>query len=83
MANPSASDADGVERSRTSGGGTPARPAKFPQQVLAEVRKVVPPTRREMVTYTIIVLVFVAVMMAFVYGLDTIFSWLMGAVFGR
>lgn len=83
MANSSATGTGDADRPGSEGrGGTPARPAKFSQQVVAEVRKVVPPTRREMVTYTIIVLVFVSVMMAFVFGLDRAFTAVIDFVFG-
>lgn len=80
MANP-AHDTEGVARSQP-GSGLPARPANFVEQVLAELRKVVQPTRHELITYTIVVLVFVSVIMGFVFGADQIFRWLMGLVFG-
>ncbi|MGB3258089.1 MAG: preprotein translocase subunit SecE [Ornithinimicrobium sp.] len=60
----------------------PARPSSFVAQVLNELRKVVRPTQRELVTYTIVVLVFVSVIMAFVFGLDQIFQRLVELVFG-
>lgn len=54
----------------------------FLQQVVAELKKVIWPTRREMILYTIVVLVFVAVMTAFIFGLDLAFAkgvlWLFG-----
>ncbi|HKJ11310.1 MAG TPA: preprotein translocase subunit SecE [Ornithinimicrobium sp.] len=80
MSNPSASDT-GVDRSR-SGSGLPARPGSFVAQVMNELRKVVRPTQRELVTYTIVVLVFVCVIMAYVFGLDQVFQQLVGLVFG-
>jgi len=42
----------------------------FIRQVIGELRKVVTPTRRELFSYTIVVLVFVVIMMALVGGLD-------------
>jgi preprotein translocase subunit SecE len=54
----------------------------FIRQVLAELRKVVTPTRQELVKFTAVVLGFVIVMMAVVYGLDTLFTWLTQVVFG-
>ncbi|WP_397333686.1 preprotein translocase subunit SecE [Ornithinimicrobium sp. INDO-MA30-4] len=81
MASSNANDTNGVDRSR-SGSGLPARPASFAAQVMAELRKVVRPTQRELVTYTIVVLVFVAAIMGFVFGLDQIFTRLVGFVFG-
>ena len=54
----------------------------FFRQVIAELRKVVRPTRNELVTYTSVVLVFVAVVMAFVSSLDFGFGHLVLFVFG-
>ncbi|TYK47210.1 preprotein translocase subunit SecE [Actinomadura decatromicini] len=45
-------------------------PALFVRQVLAELRKVIWPTRRELVTYTTVSLVFVLIMVAIVSGVD-------------
>jgi preprotein translocase subunit SecE len=59
-----------------------ARIALFLRQVVAELRKVVTPTWRELVTYTGVVLAFVVVMMAIVYVLDLGFSALVVLVFG-
>lgn len=59
-----------------------ARLALFLRQVIAELKKVVTPTRRELLTYTGVVLVFVVIMMAFVSGLDFGFSALVNWVFG-
>ena len=59
-----------------------ARIALFLRQVVAELRKVVTPTRRELVTYTAVVLGFVVVMMAIVYVLDFGFSALVVFLFG-
>ena len=47
-----------------------ARLALFVRQILGELKKVVTPTRQELISYTIVVLVFVAVMMAFITGID-------------
>ncbi len=54
----------------------------FVSQILDELRKVVRPTRSELWNYTLVVIVFVAVMMAFVSGLDYGFTKLVGLVFG-
>lgn len=59
-----------------------ARIALFFRQVIGELRKVVTPTRSELFKFTGVVLVFVAIMMALVYGLDAAFSWLTSVVFG-
>ena len=47
---------------------------RFIREVIAELRKVVTPTRHELVRYTITVLVFVAVVIALVIGLDLAFG---------
>lgn len=54
----------------------------FIRQVIAELRKVVTPTRKELVTYTLVVLVFVVIMMALVGGLDWINAFVVNFVFG-
>lgn len=59
-----------------------ARIALFFRQVIAELRKVVTPTRKELVKFTAVVLGFVVVMMALVLGLDTLFAWVANVVFG-
>ncbi|GEL22045.1 hypothetical protein PSU4_09990 [Pseudonocardia sulfidoxydans NBRC 16205] len=58
------------------------RLARFLREVVAELRKVIWPTRKEMVTYTIVVLVFVSFMVALVAGFDFVFGQAVGAVFG-
>ncbi len=58
------------------------RIALFFRQVIGELRKVVTPTRKELVKFTLVVLVFVVIVMAIVSGLDTAFSWLTSQVFG-
>ncbi|WP_214466053.1 preprotein translocase subunit SecE [Microbacterium flavescens] len=59
-----------------------ARIAMFIRQVFAELRKVVTPTRQELLKYTAVVLGFVVIMMAIVYGLDVLFVWITAYVFG-
>jgi preprotein translocase subunit SecE len=59
-----------------------ARLALFLRQVAAELRKVVRPTRNELITYTTVCMVFVAVIMAYVAGLDIAFGKLVLLVFG-
>lgn len=58
------------------------RVALFLRQVIAELRKVVTPTRRELFSYTGVVLVFVVIMMLLVSGLDFGFSALVNFLFG-
>ena len=55
----------------------------FIRQVLAELRKVVTPTRKELVTFTLVVLVFVVIMMAIVGGLDWLFALAVNFTFGN
>lgn len=59
-----------------------ARIALFVRQVVAELKKVVRPTRAELLRYTTVVLVFVAVVMAFVTVIDLGVGTLVGWVFG-
>lgn len=54
----------------------------FYRQVIAELRKVVWPTRNELTTYTTVVIVFVAIIVAIVATLDFGFSKLVMWVFG-
>jgi preprotein translocase subunit SecE len=58
------------------------RIALFIRQVFAELRKVVTPTRQELLKFTAVVLAFVVVVMAFVYGLDLLFTWIAEIIFG-
>ncbi|WP_091293545.1 preprotein translocase subunit SecE [Amycolatopsis sp. cg5] len=59
-----------------------SRLMRFAREVWAELRKVIWPTRKQMVTYTTVVLVFVIFMVALVSGLDLLFAkgvfWLFG-----
>jgi preprotein translocase subunit SecE len=57
-------------------------PALFVRQVIAELRKVIWPTRKELVTYTTVAIVFILVMTGLVTGLDTGFSYLITKIFG-
>ena len=74
-------------RSVSTSGGSQSRdrrtsPATLYRQVVAELRKVVWPTQEQLVTYFIVVLVFVAVVMTLVSLLDLGFGKLVFAVFG-
>jgi preprotein translocase subunit SecE len=53
----------------------------FYRQVVAELRKVVYPTQEQLVTYFIVVMVFVVFFMALVATLDLAFGKLVFAVF--
>ena len=72
-----------AQKERAAKRGPFGRVALFIRQVIAELRKVVTPTRKELVNYTIVVLVFVVIMMALVYGLDFVFSLLVNFLFGN
>ena len=54
----------------------------FLRQVIAELRKVIWPTREQLVTYFMVVLAFVLFMIAFVSLLDYAFNKTAFAVFG-
>jgi preprotein translocase subunit SecE len=67
--------------------GRPARsgrttPALFVRQVIAELRKVIWPTRKELFTYTAVALVFILIMTAIVTSLDYGFTKAVVAIFG-
>ena len=55
----------------------------FGSEVIAELRKVNWPDRRTVVSYTGVVLVAVSVMMALIFGFDTLFGQAVLALFGR
>ena len=71
-----------AKRDRAERRGPFARIALFIRQVLTELSKVVRPTRRELLGYTAVVIVFVVIMMALVYGLDAVFGFAIAWVFG-
>jgi len=50
--------------------GMPARLTRFIREVVAELRKVIWPTRKELLTYTGVVIAFVTIMVAIVALLD-------------
>ena len=58
------------------------RLALFYRQIVAELRKVVWPTQQQLITYFIVVLVFVLVVMTIVSLLDLAFGRLVFKVFG-
>ena len=59
-----------------------SRIALFYRQVVAEMRKVVWPTRQELITYTTVVVVFVAIFAALVLLFDIVIARTVRAVFG-
>lgn len=72
----------GSGRGRGKQPGYPARIANYNRQVVAELRKVLWPTRNELVTYTIVSVVFVTAMVAYVGLLDFGFTKFVFHVFG-
>lgn len=58
------------------------RIVQFVRQVIAELKKVVWPTRDELTTFFVVVIVFVLAMMAFSGVVDVITAWLVTKVFG-
>jgi preprotein translocase subunit SecE len=60
-----------------------ARLIRFIREVVAELRKVIWPTRKELITYTTVVIVFVTFMVAIVWGIDAgvakVVMWAFGA----
>ncbi|MEV7970367.1 preprotein translocase subunit SecE [Sphaerisporangium sp. NPDC088356] len=57
-------------------------PALFYRQVVAELRKVIWPTRKDLISYTTVVLVFVLIMVGLVSGIDFLLTKGVLAVFG-
>jgi preprotein translocase subunit SecE len=59
-----------------------SKSVRFLREVVAELRKVIWPTRKELITYTVVVLVFVSFMVALIALLDIAFAkgvlWLFG-----
>lgn len=55
---------------------------RFGREIVAELRKVIWPSRQELVTYTLVVLVFVVILVALVAGLDLGFARLVLWIFG-
>jgi preprotein translocase subunit SecE len=75
---------DRAEKRARPGGPSKRRttPALFVREIIAELRKVIWPTRRELRTYTVVALVFVLVMVVIVTSLDYGFTKLVFAAFG-
>jgi preprotein translocase subunit SecE len=57
-------------------------PAQYYREIVSELRKVIYPSRNELITYVIVVLIFVSVMTAIVAGLDYAFSKAVIQIFG-
>jgi preprotein translocase subunit SecE len=78
----------GEAAEKRSGGGRASKrssrttPALFFRQMVGELRKVIWPTRKELVTYTVVSLVFILFMVVIVTSLDYGFTKLVFEVFG-
>nr|NLD40438.1 preprotein translocase subunit SecE [Actinomycetales bacterium] len=59
-----------------------ARIALFFRQIIAELKKVVRPSRNELWTYFVVVMIFVLAVMAIISALDFVFGQLVLLVFG-
>ncbi len=68
--------------SRPSGSGRGGRIGRFVREVISEMRKVLWPSRKELGTYTAVVIVFVVIMVSLVAGLDIGFAKLVLWLFG-
>lgn len=68
------SDTSTKSRSGRSGPGFFGRISLFLREVVAELRKVIWPTRKELITYTWTVIVFVVVMAGIVALMDFVFG---------
>ena len=71
-----------AKKDRETKRGPFARASLFIKQVIGELKKVVTPTRKELLNYTLVVIVFVAIMMALVSALDWVFALGVTWVFG-
>ncbi len=71
-----------IGKKRDGGPGRIRSIGVFYKQVVAELRKVIWPTRKELLTYTSVVLVFVVFMVLLVSLFDFAFSQLVLKVFG-
>ncbi len=73
---------DGRGRQSRDRGNVFARIALFVRQVIAELRKVIWPTRKELIAYTTVVVVFVVIMAGIIAGMDYVFGRGVLFVFG-
>ena len=76
-------DKEKAKKKRPERVGLFGRLARFIREVVAELRKVVWPTRKELLTYSVVVIVFVTVMVAIIAGMDYGFGKAMLFVFGN
>jgi preprotein translocase subunit SecE len=63
-------------------GGRGGLPTRFVRESISELRKVLWPSRNELGTYAVVVIVFVVIMVAIVAGVDIGFARLVLLLFG-
>jgi preprotein translocase subunit SecE len=68
-----------MEKEPVKGGGL----IGFIKQIISEMKKVVTPTRQELIEYVIVVLVFVLVIMLFITGVDMAIGQLVMGLFAK
>jgi preprotein translocase subunit SecE len=78
-----ADDKSAKEKKDTERVGVFGRLGRFVREVVAELRKVIWPTRKELLTYTAVVIVFLAIMVTLVVGMDYVFAKGVLLVFGN
>ena len=83
---PSIEETGKKKKTKKAGTGPRRNPIAFVinylREVIGELRKVIWPGRRELITYTTVVIIFVAFVVALVAGLDLLFAKGVIAVFG-
>ncbi|HYO18351.1 MAG TPA: preprotein translocase subunit SecE [Dermatophilaceae bacterium] len=88
MSEPTMADSAGSPTPKRGSGksqrkGLFARMALFLRQMVAELRKVIWPTRKELLTYTWVVLVFVVIMAGLIALFDLALGRIVFAIFGN
>ena len=88
MSEPTTADGGGSSTPKRGSGkqqrkGLFARMALFLRQMVAELRKVIWPTRKELITYTWVVLVFVVIMAGLIALFDLVLARVVFALFGE
>jgi preprotein translocase subunit SecE len=73
---------DRESRGRKDKGSVFSRLALFIRQVVAELRKVIWPTRKELIAYTTVVVIFVLIMAGIIAGYDYVFTRGVLLIFG-
>lgn len=73
---------ESVQKAAEKKGNIFSRMVLFVRQIIAELRKVVRPSREELWTYFVVVLLFVLAVMVFVGILDFIFGQIVLFIFG-